>query len=259
MRDFEVLTGERRGRQRIFGVYVRSRGFGGRMIFGLIVLTLGVLWTLDNLGLVDSGAVLRWWPALLAAWGIMQLAGFCCRQQMVSGTVFTIAGLLLLGTEFHFFHVHFWQLWPVVMIVLGAALVTRSFRGNSLSGVEGGKPAGGGPAPDRFSRLNNFVMMGGVEVKNESQEFRGGEVSAVMGGIEVDLRGAKTVEPQVVIDVFAWWGGIDIFVPRDWRVVSEVFPLMAGYEDHSTKPEGEARTTLVIRGMVVMGGVEVKN
>jgi predicted membrane protein len=249
MRDFEVLTGERRGRRRIYGIYLSpGNRFSGRMIFGLIVLTLGVLWTLDNLGLVDSGAILRWWPALLVVWGVMQMTGFCCRQQMVSGAVFSIAGLVLLGTEAHLLRVHFWQLWPVVMIVLGASLITRSFRG----------PAAAAPA-DRLSQVSTFVIMGGLHVKNESQEFRGGDVSAVMGGVEVDLRGAKTVEPQVVLDVFAWWGGIDLFVPRDWRVVSEVIPMMAGFEDHSVKPEGEARTTLVIRGMAVMGGIEVKN
>ncbi len=250
MRDFEVLTGERRRRRRIYGVYLSSgTRFSGRMVFGLIVLALGVLWTLDNLGLVDSGAVLQWWPALLVAWGVMQLTGFCCRQQVVSGAVFSIVGVLLLGTQLNLLHVHFWQLWPAVMIVLGASLVTRSFRG----------PAAVAATADRQSRVNTFVIMGGLEVKNESQEFPGGEVSAVMGGVEVDLRGAKTVEPQVVLDVFAWWGGIDVFVPRDWRVVSEVFPLMASYEDHSAKPEGEARTTLVVRGVAIMGGIEVKD
>jgi hypothetical protein len=81
-----------------------------------------------------------------------------------------------------------------------------------------------------------------------------------MGGVEVDLRGARTTGPQVVIDAFAMWGGIEIFVPRDWKVVSEVLPLMAGYEDHTAPPDGgAAKTTLVIRGLVVMGGIEIKN
>ncbi len=250
MRDFEVLTGERRRRRRIYGIYLSSgTRFSGRMVFGLIVLALGVLWTLDNLGLVDSGAVLRWWPALLVVWGFMRMTGFCCRQQVVSGAVFTVAGLLLLGTEANLLHVHFWQLWPAVMIVLGASLITRSFRGSSFSGS----------TADRFSRVNTFAMMGAIHVKNESQEFRGGEVGALMGGAEVDLRGARVVDAQAVLDVFALWGGIDIFVPRDWRVVSEVLPMLGSFEDHSVKPEGEAKTTLVIRGGAVMGGIEVKN
>ena len=102
-------------------------------------------------------------------------------------------------------------------------------------------------------------MMAGVHQKSESQDFRGGDISAVMGGAELDLRSARTSSPQVVIDVFAWWGGIDLFVPKDWRVVSEVTPIMAGFDDQTRPAEGMPHTTLVIRGIAIMGGIEVKN
>ena len=103
-----------------------------------------------------------------------------------------------------------------------------------------------------------FVMMGGVERKMNSSQFRGGEATAVMGGIELDLRGAKAASDTVVIHVLAWWGGIEIRVPKDWMVTSEVLPIMAGYEDQ-TKLENGTKTHLVVKGLVVMGGIEVKN
>jgi len=101
-------------------------------------------------------------------------------------------------------------------------------------------------------------MMGGVGHKMISSRFRGGEATAVMGGVELDLRGARAAGDTVVLNVLAWWGGIDIFVPKDWKVASEVIPIMAGYED-LTKVEPDARTHLIVKGLVVMGGVEVKN
>jgi predicted membrane protein len=249
---FEVLSGEKRNGRRIFGFYANfsENRITGRLIFGLIVITLGVLWTLDNLGLVDSRQVLRWWPLLIVLFGICKQIGFGMSRQPVAGLVLSVVGLLMLFHEFDLIHFGIWQLWPLLMIALGVSLVVRSMRGPVVPGVG---------SEDRHNVVHSFAMMGGLNIKNESQEFRGGDVSAVMGGVELDLRGCRSANPQVVLDVFAWWGGIDVFVPKDWKVVTEVFPLMAGYEDHSRAPEGEAKTTLVIRGMAIMGGVEVKN
>jgi predicted membrane protein len=101
-------------------------------------------------------------------------------------------------------------------------------------------------------------MMGAVVRKMNSSQFKGGEVTAFMGGVELDLRGAHAASETIVIDVLAWWGGVELWVPPDWKVTSEVVPIMAGYEDKS-KPQGDAKVHLIVRGLVVMGGIEVGN
>jgi hypothetical protein len=93
----------------------------------------------------------------------------------------------------------------------------------------------------------------------ESQSLVGLEATAVMGGVEADLRGARARGSEVVAEVFAMWGGIELIVPEDWRVVSEVVPVMGGVEDKTHLAEGGDTTTLVVRGLVVMGGLEIKN
>jgi len=231
-------------------------GFGnrvtGRLVFGLIVVALGTLWTLDNLDILESEPILRWWPALLLLVGIARLTGIGARRQPVAGTVFSIVGLVLLGNELELLNVRIWELWPVALIVVGSALVFRSVRGPAAAKADGS-------GADRLNQVNTFAMWAGSTLKNASQDFRGGDLSAVMGGVDLDLRGARTTTPQVVIDVFAWWGGIEIVVPRNWRVVGEVLPLMGAFEDNSKPDEGEPVTTLVIRGAAIMGGIEVKN
>jgi hypothetical protein len=182
--------------------------------------------------------------------GLGKLTGLIPRRQPVAGAVFTIVGLILLGNEFEFLNLQIWKLWPLVMIAIGVSLVTRSMRGPVVDG-EGEE--------DRNAVVHTFSMMAGVVLKNASREFRGGDVSAVMGGAQLDLREARAAGPQVVVDVFAWMGGIEIFVPRDWRVVGEVTPIMAGYEDQTKAPEGEVHTTLIVRGVAIMGGVEIKS
>jgi hypothetical protein len=101
--------------------------------------------------------------------------------------------------------------------------------------------------------------MSGIERKNSSQDFRGGDATAVMGGCDIDLRGARIQGGQAIVDTFALWGGVGLKVPEDWRVSGEVIPLMGGFEDKTKPPAGEAKGHLIVRGIAIMGGVEVTN
>ena len=224
------------------------RRLSAQLILGVVVVWLGLLFTLDNLGVLDSGPILRFWPVVVIVIGLTKLIGVNNRPQMIAGGLFTVVGLWILLGNLDVLHVSVWDLWPMFFVIAGASLVVGAFRRQRESGT----------SAEASDYANAFVMMGGVGHKLISTQFRGGEATAVMGGVELDLRNARAATPTVVIHVMAWWGGIEIRVPKDWQVQSEVLPIMAGYED-TTKNEGEVRTQLVVKGLVVMGGVEVKN
>ena len=101
-------------------------------------------------------------------------------------------------------------------------------------------------------------MMGGLQRTNNSAGFLGGDLTAIMGGCEVNLTAARLDQSDAVINVFAMWGGIVIRVPEDWGVIGRVTPIMGSYED-KTRPPREAKHRLIVRGTALMGGVEVKN
>lgn len=245
-RDYGHLSGPRPDRPRFIGV--------GRLIFGAALLTIGVLWTLDNLGIVDSDRVLRWWPAAVVAFGLAKLLGLGTQRSLMTGGFFTLIGLVILGAEADLYDLNIWRLWwPTLMMFVGGSILLRALRGPGAAA-----PGPDGTVPSEDSYIRTFAMMGGTKVRVTSNAFRGAEPSAFMAGIEYDLRGATPAGDTVVMDVFAMWGGIEIVVPPDWRVSAEVMPLMGGVEDNSTSPSGPARTTLVVRGTVVMGGVEIK-
>ncbi len=224
---------------------------GGRLVFGIALTVLGLLWTLDNLFGVDSDAIISWWPLLLVIFGVMKLTGLGTDKRVIPGAIFTSAGLLLLGNKLQlpWWHIGIGDLWPLMLIFFGVSLVLRSMREPA--------PNTGGD-DDAFVRT--FALMGGVTRRNRSDAFRGGDLSAMMGGVELDLRDAQLADGRAVVEVFAMWGGIEIFVPPDWRVESEVTPIMAGYEDNTRLAPGvEPVGTLVVRGFAVMGGIEVAN
>jgi len=104
---------------------------------------------------------------------------------------------------------------------------------------------------------NLSAVMSGSKSQNSSQNFRGGELTAVMGGIELDLRNAS-IDGSATINVFAVWGGIEIKVPGDWTVISQGVPILGGIEDRTVPPMDRSKT-LFIQGYAIMGGVEIRN
>jgi hypothetical protein len=255
-----------------YGAYVGPQG--ARIVIGLLVIALGVLFTLDNLGMVGAGDVLRWWPSLLLIYGLSRLTGFCCRQGTVIGTIFTIAGALLLLREARLLPIDPWDFWPVVLIVIGAVMVTRALQRVSgrdefpASGAgvgPGGDPVAGAPASggtvagDHSPEFHTFALWSGVEHKILSQQLRRGDVAAIRGGQTLDLRGARLAGGTAIIDLVVLMGGVDLYVPPAWKVSVEAVTLLGGFEDATRAPAGEASGHLILRGVVLMGGVDVKN
>jgi predicted membrane protein len=219
-----------------------------QLIIGCAVVILGVLFTLDNLDVLSSGPILRWWPIVIVLIGASRLVGYGSRPQVAPGLVLTGVGVLLLFSNLRIISFSLWDLWPLVFVAAGAALVVRGMRRTQEST--------GTVDPDDTAHA--FVMMGAIVRKMNSSQFKGGEATAFMGGVELDLRGAQAAGETVIIDVLAWWGRIELWVPKHWKVTSEIVPIMAGYEDKS-KPDADAKVHLIVRGLVVMGGVEVGN
>jgi predicted membrane protein len=101
--------------------------------------------------------------------------------------------------------------------------------------------------------------MGGTKTVVTTSDFKGGQATAVMGGCEIDLRHASMPESRAaVLDTFAFWGGIEIRVPDDWEVVSQGSAALGGFVNNARSLPGSKRR-LVVTGLAIMGGVEVKN
>jgi predicted membrane protein len=225
-----------------------------RPVLGLLIVALGGIFLADNLGFVDAHEVMRlFWPGALVLIGLVVLLQPPGRSHRYWGLVWVVAGVWVYGHQQGWIEVDFWQIFfPGVLILFGASLVLRS--------IHGARPRRADGAEDRDAYTRAFAVMAGNVRRSVSSAFRGAELTAVMGGVHLDLTGARLEGEEALVDVFAFWGGIEIRVPPDWAVVSRVTPLMAGYED-KTRPAAATAPArrLVVRGLVVMGGVEVKN
>jgi predicted membrane protein len=251
-----------------------------QLFVGLVVIAIGILMTFDNLGLVHAEEYIRFWPASLIGVGLLKL--WYSREGLggaFGGFIFTVAGAWLLLEQMAVVHVSFWDMWPTLLVFFGGFLVWQGLSGPRRHVAAVARPqmfsdttsplssdttaqvpsdTSSQVSVDTNSTVSEMAVLGAVARGNNSSAFRGGELTAVMGGCELDLRQAA-INGEAVIEVFGLWGGIEIRVPEDWTVVSRVVPVLGGVDDKTRPPQGASRHRLVLRGFIVMAGVEVKN
>jgi len=218
-----------------------------RLIIGLAILALGTLWTLDNLNVLESENFTQWWPAVLIAIGAVQF--FNRKTNRIGPVLLMVAGVFLLAVTVGGYDFDLGDLIPLAIALFGAKLVWDAV---------GRRSARAGIANDD-STVSSFAMMAGVHWQSTSRAFRGGEVNAIMGGVELDLRNVE-IKPgdEPVIDALAIMGGVEIFVPVGWKIVASVLPIMGGFED-KTAARSETGPTLTVRGTAIMGAIVVSN
>jgi len=109
--------------------------------------------------------------------------------------------------------------------------------------------------------IDDVAIFGGGTKIITSENFKGGNVTAIFGGSEIILKGCKLAEGTNVIDVLAVFGGTTIIVPSDWNIVLNVTPIFGGFSNKSVKDPNrviDLSKTLIIKGLVVFGGGELK-
>ena len=227
--------------------------FSAQFVFGVSIIVLGLLFTLDNLDLIDAREYLLFWPAIFIVVGLVKLVQPGGTPAKVFGVALALLGSLMILDRLDLIDFYVWHLWPVFIILFGYSLV-RGAMGRQRA-MEGRSPA----LSESDSYIKGMAFMGGVARSSDSQDFRGGELTAVMGGCEIDLRRASIKEGEARLEIFTFWGGVEIKVPEDWAVIVQVVPIMGGIEDKSVPPKGGASKKLILTGHCIMGGAEVRN
>jgi hypothetical protein len=253
-----------------------------RTLIGAILVLIGLLLALDQLGWVEANHLMRFWPVLVVLYGlaVLQRGG----RGVIYGTIVMLIGAWLLLNTLHWLILEPWQFsWPLILVVVGARILMRSgdqrWQGpppptSGLPPAETSAPAGPysppGPGPSAsfasqpgsppsLDHISMFGMMGGTKRRVAGAIFRSADMTSLMGACELDLRDALLgADGAAHIEVFSLMGGNHIFVPRNWTVILEVTPIMGGVED-KTRPVMGGNQHLYVRGTVLMGGVEVSN
>lgn len=99
-------------------------------------------------------------------------------------------------------------------------------------------------------------MFGGVEAASDCKALRGGKLSAIFGGVELDLRSAGVLN-GAVIEAVSVFGGIDIQPPPGCRIQLVGVPVFGGASSKAPQTNDESLPLLTIRYTAIFGGVEI--
>ncbi len=220
---------------------------------GVVIIVIGALLLLNNLGIFFIRDLFRFWPAILVAVGLVKAIDSRDTGGQVAGGLLVLVGAWLLANQLGFFYLSFQQFWPVLLIGVGVLLIWK----HSYFVA---------PPPQTNGTLNEHLVFAGSRRQVNTENFTGGRIEAIFGGCEVDLRNANMVGDEAVIFINAVFGGIEITIPENWSVSlerhAEASPLAFGaFEDKTRQPApgtpGVKR--LILSGSAVFGGVTIKN
>lgn len=213
------------------------------LIAGGLFTLVGIMLTLDNLDLVEAEPVLRFWPVALIAAGVAKL--FESGNRFVAAAL-VVAGSLLLADNLRLIRLSIFDLWPLILIGIGATFVARAVGVNPVSRLTEG------------SSGSNFALLAERDVRVTESDYRGGNASAFMGTLKLDLTDADITSGPAVLNANAMWGSIEIVVPDRWEVVADVTPFMAAFEMRTGDTTDPSRR-LIVRGGALWAGIEVKS
>ncbi len=236
---------------------VGRRGSHGGIITGAILVLIGLAFLLDHLGYISINYLWRFWPMLIVLAGIGNLISSGRRMW---GVLLILSGSVLQLNQLGITHFGWGDFWPMILIALGLVVMWGSFEWRNK------RPIFTSGERDPRTTLQEAVVFGGLERRMTSQDFQGGRVNAVFGGVELDLTEANIQADEATLEINVVFGGVELRVPTSWQVAYRGSPLFGGIEDKTRTPVLDANDpaaakpkTLVLTGAIVFGGLEIKN
>ena len=232
------------------------------LIPGLVLVAIGALVFLNNLHIFYIREWLRFWPAILIAAGIVKLVDSTYGSGRAVGAGLTAFGCLLLARTLGYLELGMRELWPLFLIGLGLMLLLQR-TGDWSVRSPGPPPISGAPQtpfPTSSGVVHIDTIFGGVKRIVRTDDFQGGHITAMFGGVEIDLRQAEMLGDSATLEVNAIFGGVEVRIPRTWSAVVHGSSIFGGYADETVQPDpGPGVKQLIFRGSATFGGVEIKN
>jgi len=242
----------------------------GRLTAALVLIGLGTLFFLGNMGLFEIGDFFAtFWPLVIIALGISRLLS--PNSKDVGGAVFFLGlGALFLAGNLGMLRGDVLDYWPVVLILLGVWILFRP-RANYRNRGKQEKYPHHDPDFERFSKVSEsqdadgrieiVAIFGSQERPVLSHNFTGGDITVIFSGSTLDLRQVQPAAGEMYLEITAVFSGLDIIVPQHWQIDVSMTPLFGSVEDKRRNfaydPAAPVAHKLIISGICIFTGIEI--
>lgn len=278
MTDFENRNEERKNQWKMRMERRMERKHGnGHIWTGVLLLLVGGVALAKSMG-ADIPGWLFSWQMLLIVIGL----SIGLKKGFTGGGWFmpVLIGGLFLANEYYWHGEMNRHLWPIILIVIGAMFLfkpkSKRWRecGEKKStdmkpeeptvflevkaGTDTPKTEPVGISEDDY--LDTTSIFGGTEKVVLSKNFKGGSMTNIFGGSEINLTQAD-INGTARLDVTAIFGGATLIVPANWVVKSEAVTIFGGISDKRSVGGYSDSTAknLIIKGTILFGGLEIKS
>jgi len=232
---------------------------------GIILVAVGGLLIIDNFGIVDFNVrhLIFSWRTIALVIGIIILSN--SKSSMV-GIIFVLIGLWGWATHIlpWFDNITFGDIWPLILIVIGLSLLlkkkpaieNKTYNQNNFCYDSFGAST---ESQSSDELLDEVAIFTSTRKNIISQNFKGGKVSSIFGGVNLDFAKAKLAHGENHLEIACIFGGCKIYIPRGWKVIVNVTSVFGGIDDkrfvNYDIPDSDG--VLIIKGAVIFGGAEI--
>ena len=223
-----------------------------RAIWGAILVVAAVIIALNSFGVINFNLFFDgWWTLFII---VPSFVGII-KDKKKGGAVFglCIGILLLLCSQ----DIITWDMlgkiiFPLIVAIIGFKMIFSSFKKNKKFKID-----------DTIKKIKfnendlqrSVAVFCGAELDFNGVVFEGADLITVFGGIDCDLRKA-IIEKDTAIKVVCIFGGVDIIVPDNVRVVNNIPTLFGGVDVINRNNSYEH--TIYVDGVCIFGGVDIK-
>ena len=223
----------------------------GNTLWGIVLIIIGVILTLNALEITNINIFFNgWWTLLIIIPSAIELIA---REDKFWSAIWLIIGIILLLAcrdilDFELI----WRLTiPVIIILIGINLIFKDKLDKRMEKKNK-------ELKEKVEGLEEYcATFGEVKADFNNQEFKGASLTAVFGSIDLDLRKAIINEDKL-IKTCAVFGGIEIMVPENVNIKVKSTPIFGATSNKTNRKYDEKLPTIYVNSFCMFGGVDIK-
>ena len=221
----------------------------GNLLWGLVFIALGIIIAVNTLGIAQIDIFFDgWWTLFIIVPCLINFIKGPTRMSNFIGLVIGIALLLCAQGVVTFSNIRKLII-PFIFVMIGLGFIFKDFFNSKIN--------------EKIKLLNKsglkeyVATFGENKVDMSNEIFDGADLTAVFGGVELNLINSQIKDEQIV-NATAIFGGITIKVPQNVNVKVKSTAIFGGVDNKMKNDKTDNIPTIYVNAFCMFGGVDIK-